>query len=241
MGRMGGQTDDYDRWRSIDYRPVLPELPAEHLTPYLRSGQRALEIGCNRGQTSLWLASHGLEIVGIDINSEAISHAREQSKKLSNMKARFIEGDFLDQPDMGKFDLIVMIRVLTCFSRVEDWHALLNRCFECLAGEGLIYIHDFVMAPQYESYRERYSEAARRGWRTGNFAVPGREGGMLFIAHHHSIEEITLIANRYEKMLLNFHDSVSLNGNTCRMFEFLGKRRGMALTVGVFGGDAGTR
>lgn len=184
-------------------------------------------------------SASGLEVVGIDINSEAISHAREQAKKLTNMKVRFLEGDFLDQADMGKFHLIVMIRVLTCFSRVEDWHALLNRCFECPSGEGLIYIHDFVMATQYESYRERYSECVRRGWRTGNFAVPGREGGMLFVAHHHSIEEITLIANRYEKMLLNFHDSVSLNGNACTMFEFLGKRRRMALTGGAFGADAG--
>ena len=240
MGRMGRQTDDYDLWRSVDYRPALPELPAEHLAPYLRSGQRALEIGCNRGQTTLWLASHGLEVVGIDINSEAILHAREQAKELPNIKARFIEGDFLDQADMGKFALIVMIRVLTCFSRVKDWHAVLNRCFECLAGEGLIYIHDFVMAPQYESYRERYSEGARRGWRTGNFTVPSREGGVLFVAHHHSIEEIALIANRYEKMLLNFHDSVSLNGNACRMFEFLGKGRRMAPTGGVFGCEAGT-
>ena len=27
------------------------------------------------------------------------------------------------------------------------------------------------------------------------------------------------------EIFLNFHDSVSLNGNACRMFEFLGKRR----------------
>ena len=62
---------------------------------------------------------------------------------------------------------------------------------------------------------------------------------MLFVAHHHSIEEITLIANRYEKMLLNFHDSISLNGNACRMFEFLGKRSRMALTGGAFGAEQG--
>jgi SAM-dependent methyltransferase len=227
MSRMGGQRKEYDRWRSIDYRPVLPELPAEQLVPYLHSGQRALEIGCNRGRTALWLASRGIDVVGIDINSQAISRAREGAKKISNVKARFIDGDFLNQTDMGTFDLIVMIRVLTCFSRVEDWQALLDRCFDCLAGEGLLYIHDFVMAPQYESYRERYSEGARQGWRVGNFAVPGREGGMMFIAHHHSVEEIAEIANLYERMFLNFHDSVSLNGNVCRMFEFLGKRRGI--------------
>jgi SAM-dependent methyltransferase len=223
---MGGQTNAYQCWRRIDYKPVLRELPAKHLAPYLHSGQRALEIGCNRGQTALWLASHGLEVVGIEINSDAISNAREQAQKFSNVKAHFIEGDFLNQPDMGRFDLILMIRVLTCFSQAEDWHAVLNRCFECLNSEGLLYVHDFVMEPQHESYRERYSDGKRRGWRTGNFAVPGRDGSMLFIAHHHSMEEIAEIASPYKKLFLNFHDSVSLNGNACRMFEFLGKRRG---------------
>jgi hypothetical protein len=65
----------------------------------------------------------------------------------------FIEGDFLNQPDMGTFDLIVMIRVLTCFSQAEDWHAVLNRGFGSLASEGLIYVHDFVIKPRHESYR----------------------------------------------------------------------------------------
>ena len=224
MSHMSGQANEYRGWRSIDYRPVLSELSAEHLAPHLHGGQRALEVGCNRGRTALWLASRGVETIGIDINSEAISHARGEASKLSNVRVRFIEGDFLDQPALGTFDLVVMIRVLTCFSRVEDWHASLHRCFDCLAGGGLMYIHDFIVSPQCESYRERYNEGARRGWRTGNFAVPGRDGGVLFIAHHHSIEEITEIANPYQKIFLNFHDSLSLNGNACRMFEFLGKR-----------------
>ena len=225
---MSGQANEYRIWRSIDYRPALSELSAEHLAAYLHSGQRVLEVGCNRGRTALWLASRGLETVGIDINPNAISHAREEASKLSNAKVRFIEGDFLNQPDMGTFDLVMMIRVLTCFSRAEDWHAVLHRGFDCLALGGLMYIHDFMVSPQCESYRERYTEGARRGWRTGNFAVPAREGGLLFIAHHHSVEEITEIAKPYQEIFLNFHDSVSLNGNPCRMFEFLGKHRGIA-------------
>jgi len=222
---MSGLESEYRHWRSIDYRPALSELPTEHLDPYLHRGQRVLEIGCNRGQTALWLASRGAEIVGIDINSEAISYAREEAEKLSNVQAHFIEGDFLDQREMGTFDLVVMVRVLTCFPQVEHWRTLLYRCLECLDANGLLYIHDFMMSPQYESYRERYSEGAHRGWRTGNFAVPSKEGDTLFVAHHHSTEEITEIANPYERIFLNFHDSVSLNGHACRMFEFLGRRR----------------
>jgi hypothetical protein len=139
MTCMSGRATEYRCWRSIDYRPALSYLSAEHLDPYLHSGQRALEIGCNRGSTALWLASPGVDILGIDINSD-----------------------------------------------------------------GLLYIHDFVMTPQCESYRERYIEGERRGWRTGNFAVPGREGGMLFIAHHHSMEEITEITYPHPKSISKF-------------------------------------
>lgn len=163
--------------------------------------------------------------MGIDINSEAVSHAREEAKKLSNVNMSFIEGDFLHQPDLGTFDLVLMILVLTCFSRAEDWHALLKRGFDCVGTDGLMYIYDFMMAPEYVSYRERYRDGGRRGWRPGNFVVPAKGGGTLFVAHHHTIEEITEMAEPYEEIFLNFHDSISLNGNICRMFEFLGKRR----------------
>ena len=223
---MSGMANDYRCWRFIDYRPALSKVAADHLAPYLQSGQRALEVGCGRGRTASWLASCGVHVVGIDINSEAVSHAREETKKLSNVN--FIEGDFLDQPELGTFDLVVMIRVLTCFSRVEDWHALLKCGFGCLAPDGLMYIHDFVMAPEYASYRERYRDGARRGWRTGNFVVTLKDGGTVFAAHHHTTEEITEMARTYEEIFLNFHDSISLNGNRCRMFEFLGKRRAIA-------------
>lgn len=111
MSRMSGRATEYRRWRSIDYVPALSDLSAEHLAPYLHSGQRALEIGCNRGSTALWLASRGVDILGIDINSDAISQASEEARKLSNVKVQFVEGDFLDRPNPGTFDLVLLIRV----------------------------------------------------------------------------------------------------------------------------------
>jgi hypothetical protein len=224
---MSRQASEYARWRSIDYRPTLPEIPVDNLVPFLHSGERALEIGCNRGRTAMWLGRHGLDVLGIDINADAIVEARA-SAKISNVKAHFVEGDFLDQARLGKFDLLVMVRVLTCFSQLKNWRALLTRSLECVAADGLIYIHDFIASPENDAYRERYREGARRGWRTGNFAVPDREGGARFIAHHHSEEELNEIMNPYEKAFLNIHDSLSLNGNACRMFEFLGRRHATA-------------
>ena len=148
--------------------------------------------------------------------------------KILNARVRFIEGDFLDHTDLGKFDLVVMVRVLTCFSQLADWRALLTRSLECVAPGALLYVHDFLFTPENDSYRERYRKGTRQGWRTGNFAVPAKDGGLLFIAHHHSGEDLSEIMSPYEKIFLNMHDSVSLNGNACRMFEFLGKRKAAA-------------
>jgi SAM-dependent methyltransferase len=224
---MSTNASGYADWRGIEYRPALPEIPLNSLAPYLCSGQTVLEIGCNSGRTALRLERRGLEVLGIDINGEAILQARAAAKIL-NARVGFIEGDFLERTDLGKFDLVVMARVLTCFSQIEDWRALLTRSLDCVAPAGLIYVHDFLFMPENDGYRERYREGARQGWRTGNFAVPAKDGGLLFIAHHHSAEELGEIMNPYEKIFLNIHDSVSLNGNACRMFEFLGKHKAAA-------------
>ncbi|HEX8812449.1 MAG TPA: class I SAM-dependent methyltransferase, partial [Terracidiphilus sp.] len=164
----------------------------------------------------MWLGSRGLDVLGVDINADAILQARALAEIL-NVRVRFLEGDFLDHPDLGRFDLVVMVRVLTCFSLLSDWRALLTRSLACVAPGGLIYVHDFLFTPENEIYRKRYEEGARQGWRSGNFAVPAKNGGTLFIAHHHSTEELEEIMGPYEKILLNPHDSLSLNGNACRM------------------------
>jgi SAM-dependent methyltransferase len=213
----------YASWRTIAYNPAVPELSLDNLTPYLRRSQRALEIGCNQGRAAFWLHRHGLDVLGIDINPDAVFQAQVSAQRLHAV--RFMEADFLTHPDLGKFDLVVMIRVLTCFPQLDDWRTALNRSFECLEPGGMLYVHDFLMVPESDSYRDRYCDAAQRGWRHGNLAVPAKDGSLLFVAHHHSPEDLAQIMAPYEKIFLNLHDSLSLHGNPCRMFEFLATRK----------------
>lgn len=215
---------NYADWRGIDYRPALSEIRPDKLAPYLRSKQKALEIGCNNGRTAIWLGTFGLDVLGIDINANAILQARESIGN-SSSSVRFIEGDFLSCVHPGQFDLVVMVRVLTCFPQLAAWRSLLTRAAGCVAAGGLFYVHDFLFTPESDTYRERYEEGVRRGWRTGNFAVPAKDGSTLFIAHHHSGEELEEIMKPCDKVLLDIHGSLSLNGNVCRMFEFLGRRK----------------
>ena len=106
----------------------------------------------------------------------------------------------------------------------SDSQALLDRAHVHVKPGGLIYIHDFLSVPEIDNYRVRYEAGARMGWRPGNFAVDDQQGQLLFVAHHHSEEEVAAIARSYEQVLLEIHDLVSMNGNACRMFKFLGRR-----------------
>jgi SAM-dependent methyltransferase len=216
-------TGDYTDWCRIDYSPKIAMLPIVELESHLTGATTALEIGCGTGATTLQLAERGLDVVGIDISYEAIRKANQHAPAKTLGQLRFVQGDILRQTGLGKFDLVVMIRFLTCFPTLEHWESVLRSARSHLNAGGLLYVHDFLALPESETYRHRYEEGAAQGWRPGNFALNDADGNLVFIAHHHTPAELGQIAIGYETILLDTHDSLSMNGNPCRMFEFLGR------------------
>jgi SAM-dependent methyltransferase len=215
----------YDDWATIDYRPAITDLLPGTLLPLLSPSAIALDVGCNRGNVDIFLGEHGVTVVGIDISERAITAARERASKDACFdRVRFLRADFLSWDSPQSFDLILMIRFLTCLPRVEQFERALTLAYQHLSIGGLLYIHDFVYSPELTAYRQRYRDAEVRGWRLGNFAVNSHEGNTLFIAHHHLKAEMDHIVRPYEGLHFAEHDSLSMNGNTCRMFEFIGRK-----------------
>ncbi|MGC1450187.1 MAG: class I SAM-dependent methyltransferase [Candidatus Sulfotelmatobacter sp.] len=213
-------------WTRIDYQPAIsnhsPLLVLQHVQP----GSTVLDVGCNKGSDSLFLTGHGFRVLGIDINRTAIEEARIRAQELSvTASADFRVANILEEPFTDKFDVVLLIRVLTCFSEYSEWHAVLRRTVQLLKAHGYVYIHDFLASPEIEAYRVRYETGARLGWRAGNFQVNDSQGNQLFIAHHHSLDEVALITASYESLSYRSHESLSMNGNVCRMFEFLGRSK----------------
>ncbi|MBV9661726.1 MAG: class I SAM-dependent methyltransferase [Acidimicrobiales bacterium] len=54
----------------------LPALFAPFVELFPTSGN-ALELACGRGQTSVWLAARGLDVLGVDISAVALRRARD--------------------------------------------------------------------------------------------------------------------------------------------------------------------
>jgi ubiquinone/menaquinone biosynthesis C-methylase UbiE len=216
---------EYTDWRSVSYNPAIAELLPRSLLPYLSPGQTVLDIGCNTGGVSLFLASHGLTVSGIDLNEAAIHTANKRAEAAGlGSHVHFKSVDVLQAPCRENFDAVLLIRFLTCFPSLHNWRSLLKQTNSFLKRGGIIYIHDFKISEESRQYGDRYAAGARLGWRTGNFAVNDKAGNLLFIAHHHSADEINEMTSPYLKLELNFHTSLSMNGNECEMFEFIGRK-----------------
>ena len=213
-------------WIRIDYQPAIPDHSPLPVLQHVPPGSTVLDIGCNKGNNAIYLAEHGFRVLGIDINRAAIEVARMRAQELKAPgSAQFRVADILEEPVTEHFDVVLLIRVLTCFAECLEWDALLRRATQVLKPRGYIYIHDFLASPDIEAYRIRYEAGSRLGWRTGNFQVNDAQGNRLFIAHHHSPAEVALIRAEFETLSYRSHESLSMNGNVCRMFEFLGQRR----------------
>jgi 2-polyprenyl-3-methyl-5-hydroxy-6-metoxy-1,4-benzoquinol methylase len=92
------------------------EKPPPELAEVIESGKvkpcKALDVGCGEGFYSVYLASKGFDVTGIDISERAIHYARENAAK-SGVKVRFLAMDMLDIGKLGeKFDFILEWSIL---------------------------------------------------------------------------------------------------------------------------------
>lgn len=83
-----------------------------------RSG-RLLELGCGAGNMSIYLASLGYEVTGVDISPTAIDWARERSATQVNCP-RFLVADVLQ---------------MECVADAEFDFVLDGHCFHCIIGD----------------------------------------------------------------------------------------------------------
>ncbi len=78
---------------------------------------RALDLGCGTGTNSIYLAQHGLAVVGVDFSSKAIATARAKARhanaNIDFHVADVTRLDFLNEP----FDFVLDIG---CFHSVDD-------------------------------------------------------------------------------------------------------------------------
>ena len=97
-------------------------------------GQKVIDIGCSQGIVSILLAREGFEVVGVDINADAIEYANsDRAKEPQEVQQRltFIKGDIhdVDLPSR-EFHTAIMGEFLE--HQVKPGKAISRACFNRL-------------------------------------------------------------------------------------------------------------
>lgn len=107
---------------------------------------RALDLGCGEGRHSLWLATRGWEVVGVDFSEVALDKARRiaaQAPSRSRDRLRYVLADVTTDSFEGEYDLI-----LSAFLHFPppQRKALLDRAINSLKPEGILIFlgHDAI-------------------------------------------------------------------------------------------------
>jgi SAM-dependent methyltransferase len=101
------------RYQGLKYDRLIALLPQQRFA-------NVLDLGCGLGVLSQKLAKRAERVLGIDIATAAIDHARRLGAAFSNLE--FEPGDILNLPLTfdGKFDLVVVADVLYYLSPLDE-------------------------------------------------------------------------------------------------------------------------
>ena len=116
-------------WSHSDPTDYLAEVMQQRATP-----GRALDVGCGTGTDSVFLASQGWNVTGVDFVADALAMARERAEK-ANVSPTFVQADVTRWTTDTPFNLVVDRGCIHNFKN-EDRLAYRTRLYEWLAPEG---------------------------------------------------------------------------------------------------------
>jgi predicted TPR repeat methyltransferase len=120
---------------------------------------KGLYIGCGNGRNLLPLVDGGLDLIGIDISTEAITRLRARRPSLSD---HLIIGDMSALPASTHYDLVIGIQVFQHGMRVEA-HQHLSAAAARVSTHGLLCVRVNATETDVEHAHDRLEEDADDG------------------------------------------------------------------------------
>jgi cyclopropane fatty-acyl-phospholipid synthase-like methyltransferase len=150
---------------------------------------KALDLGMGQGRNTLYLASLGYVVEGVDLSPEAVAQVSAQAAKDTRLNVRCIAADVREYPLAAPYALMVCALTLQHLSQ-EDAYALLARVQAVTAPGGWHVIVAFLDRGNWYTdaavFVKPYIEA---GWRT--FRPPRVENRTCL---HGATSEVVLLA-----------------------------------------------
>jgi SAM-dependent methyltransferase len=115
----------------------------KHFTPYLYindfiKNKEVLELGCGAGYGIDYLSNDAKRIATVDIDSDSIEHAKQNSKATN---IEYIQQDILDglKFEDNSFDVIISFQVIEHFNK-KDVKRYLHEIFRLMKPDGIAFI-----------------------------------------------------------------------------------------------------
>lgn len=128
---------------------------------------KILDLGCGGGWTSIFLAHHGYDVLGVDIAPGMIELAEERSREERLSGARFEVGDFENLDRAGEFDGVLFYDAL---HHAENDRAALKVAFDALKPGGVCVVSE----PGRGHEANRYSREAVERYNVNEKDMPPR-------------------------------------------------------------------
>jgi SAM-dependent methyltransferase len=94
--------------------PAPPELLELITGPDALPIGKALDLGCGSGIDSVFLASYGWEVTGVEMEPRVVQEARQRAQA-ANVPARFVQGDVTKLSDLGIGTGFTLLLDIGCF------------------------------------------------------------------------------------------------------------------------------
>ncbi|NSW56910.1 MAG: class I SAM-dependent methyltransferase [Armatimonadetes bacterium] len=95
-----------------------------------------MDLGCDNGKLSLYMAAFGCDVLGIDIARNAVDNARRSAARHGISNARFEAMDFVNEwNEPGSFDLVLCSHVV---EHVPDDVRFLGKIAEAVRPGGMV-------------------------------------------------------------------------------------------------------
>ena len=139
---------EYQRNKAACGEPFPEFVAVFNIMP---AASAVLDLGAGQGRDTLVAARLGHTVVAVDVSPTGIGQilAAAQREKLS---VKGVVSDLKDYRPVGKFDAVVLDRVVHMFKGIEDKMALLAKAAQATADEGYVLVAD---TPSNWEYIER--------------------------------------------------------------------------------------
>jgi 2-polyprenyl-3-methyl-5-hydroxy-6-metoxy-1,4-benzoquinol methylase len=139
------QSDPQATFDNFLMRPFIEDVVATFESPL--KGMAALEIGCGTGPVSCFLASKGMDVLGIDVSPTALEMARRNAAE-RGLVARFEPADICRFSDHAhRYDLIVDGHCLHCLVWDDHRRAAFEAMYRLLKPGGVLLIETMISHP----------------------------------------------------------------------------------------------